>query len=49
MLRSGKTYRDVYDTFKWEIPEFFNIGIDICDKWAHQRYRLALIYEDEKG
>ena len=49
MLRSGKTYRDVYDTFKWEIPEFYNIGMDICDKWAHQRSRLALIYEDEKG
>ena len=49
MLRSGKTYRDVYDTFKWEIPEFYNIGIDICDKWAHQRYRLALIYENEEG
>lgn len=39
----------MYDTFKWEIPEFYNIGIDICDKWAHQRSRLALIYEDEKG
>ena len=26
-----------------------NIGVDICDKWAHQRYRLALIYENEKG
>jgi len=49
VLKSGKTYRDVYDTFKWEIPEFYNIGIDICDKWAHQRSRLALIYEDEKG
>jgi len=49
MLKSGKTYRDVYDTFKWEIPDFYNIGIDICDKWAHQRSRLALIYEDEKG
>ena len=23
--------------------------MDICDKWAGQRYRLALIYEDEAG
>ena len=23
--------------------------LDCCDKWADQRYRLALIYEDDKG
>ncbi len=49
MLRPCKTYREVYEAFCWEIPEFYNIGVDICDKWAHQRYRLALIYENEKG
>jgi acetyl-CoA synthetase len=49
MLTPAKTYEDVYNFFKWQIPEFYNIGIDICDKWAQQRYRLALIYEDEKG
>jgi acetyl-CoA synthetase len=49
MLTPGKTYEDVYNTFKWQIPEFYNIGIDICDKWADQGQRLALIYEDENG
>ena len=49
MLNPGKTYDDVYQSFRWNIPEFYNIGVDICDKWAHQRYRLALIYENEKG
>ena len=49
MLKPAKTYEDVYNAFQWQIPEFYNIGIDICDKWARQRYRLALIYEDEKG
>ena len=49
MLTPAKTYEDVYNAFQWQIPEFYNIGIDICDKWARQRYRLALIYEDEKG
>ena len=49
MLTPAKTYRNVYNSFQWQIPEFYNIGIDICDKWARQRYRLALIYEDEKG
>ena len=49
MLKPGKTYEEVYNSFAWKIPEFYNIGVDICDKWAHQRYRLALIFENEKG
>lgn len=49
MLPTGANYDEIYNSFKWEIPDFYNIGVDICDKWAHQRYRLALIYQDEKG
>jgi acetyl-CoA synthetase len=49
MLKHGATYEEVCGSFSWEIPEFYNMGVDICDKWAHQRYRLALIYENEKG
>ncbi|HIJ35792.1 MAG TPA: AMP-binding protein [Deltaproteobacteria bacterium] len=49
MLKPGKTYEEVYNSFAWKIPEFYNIGVNICDKWAHQRYRLALIFENEKG
>jgi acetyl-CoA synthetase len=49
VLKFGRTYDEVYDGFQWEIPEVYNIGVDICDKWAHQRYRLALVYENEKG
>ena len=49
MLRKGKTYEEIYNSFQWKVPAFYNIGVDVCDKWAGQRYRLALIYEDEKG
>ena len=49
MLKPGATYEEVYNSFKWEIPEYYNIGVDICDKHARQRYRLALIYEKEEG
>jgi acetyl-CoA synthetase len=49
MLKPGGSYDEIYDSFKWKIPEFFNMGVDICDKWAHQRYRLALVYENETG
>ncbi|MGD9066095.1 MAG: AMP-binding protein, partial [Desulfobacterales bacterium] len=49
MLIPGTTYEDVYNTFKWQIPEFYNIGVDICDKWAEQSNRLALIFEEDTG
>ncbi len=49
MLKPGNSYEEIYSHFKWQIPEYYNIGVDVCDKWAHQRYRLALIYEDETG
>lgn len=49
MLNKKETYADVYRRFEWQIPEYYNMGVDVCDKHAHQRYRLALIYEDESG
>ncbi len=49
MLQPGKNYSEVYHAFQWNIPEFYNIGVDICDKWAPQLNRLALIYENKNG
>ncbi|MBU1209291.1 MAG: acyl-CoA synthetase [Proteobacteria bacterium] len=49
MLEKRNTYQEVYKSFRWPIPEYYNIGVDICDKWAEERYRLALIYEGEEG
>jgi acetyl-CoA synthetase len=48
MLR-GKTYAEVCRNFKWEIPQYYNIGVDVCDKWAAAKNRLALIYADPHG
>jgi acetyl-CoA synthetase len=49
MLQKKGSYDEVYRSFHWPIPEYYNIGADVCDKWADERYRLALIYEDESG
>ncbi|MGD2269989.1 MAG: acyl-CoA synthetase [Desulfobacterales bacterium] len=49
MLKFSKSYDEVYRSFQWKIPEYYNMGVDVCDKHAHQRYRLALIYENEEG
>ena len=49
MLTPANDYRTLCDGFRWEIPEFFNIGVDICDKWAGDPERLALIFDDGSG
>ena len=36
MLEQTNNYKDLYKNFSWEIPEFYNIGFDVCDKWAEK-------------
>jgi len=49
MLTPGKTYDAVYRQFKWQIPDDYNIGVDVCDKWAEDDSRNALYYEKDDG
>ena len=46
MLTRGETYDEVYNSFFWDIPERYNIANDVCDQWADDPGRVALIYED---
>ena len=41
---AGKTYEEVYQGFQWQLPQTYNIGRDVCDKWAGNRRRVALIH-----
>jgi acetyl-CoA synthetase len=49
MLPTAQTYETLAATFAWQIPERYNIGVDVCDKWANGSGRLALIYEQRDG
>ena len=50
MLREGKTYAELCERFRWEVPEHYNIGWDVCDKWAErQPERLAIVEAREDG
>jgi acetyl-CoA synthetase len=50
MLPSGVSYEDIQDRFVWQVPEFYNIGTDVCDKWARiEPERTALIAISEDG
>jgi len=35
--------------FDWEVPDRFNIAAYTCDRWADERGRVALFYEDAGG
>lgn len=36
-------------SFRWRVPARFNIAEDVCGRWAGDRGRFALYYEDASG
>ncbi|WP_206952639.1 acyl-CoA synthetase [Trinickia acidisoli] len=49
MLTRTNSYETLADGFAWRIPERYNIGVDVCDKWADGSNRPALVYERRDG
>ena len=42
-------YETAYRNDRLEVPEYFNFGFDVVDKWADDRTKLALISVDPSG
>src|SRR6266851_976749 len=42
-------YSALYEAFRWQVPADFNIAHWTCRRWAADRERLALHWEDESG
>ena len=42
-------YQYSYDNDQLEVPEYFNFGFDVVDKWAQDRTKMALISIDSSG
>src|SRR5436305_14692430 len=49
MLQRGHSYDEEYGSFRWELPERFNIGVAACDRHADGSGKLALIYAAPDG
>lgn len=50
MLPHGASYDEVSSRFRWDVPAHYNIGIDVCDKWAERDPgRVALIFKRRDG
>ena len=47
MLGQHIDYQQMYDGFAWNIPTHFNIGTDICDRWANSDPGRTAIIEDD--
>src|SRR6266568_1110062 len=44
MLPDIRDYDELYRKFRWQVPARYNIGVDVCDRWAERdRDRLALV------
>ena len=47
--RAAKNYDELYGGFRWNVPARYNMGWECCGRWAEDRSRFALYYEDEAG
>jgi acetyl-CoA synthetase len=50
MLPQIHDYKKLYREFRWAIPERYNIGVDVCDRWAmREPGRTAIVHVHADG
>jgi acetyl-CoA synthetase len=52
MLTKANSYAALVDDFRWQVPERYNIGVDVCDRWAArapERAALTFVGPDNKA
>ncbi len=49
MLERAKNYEALVQGFRWRVPGRYNMGVDVCDKWARETDRLALVHKHADG
>src|SRR6266850_5593210 len=42
-------YAELYRSYRWSVPQRYNIAQACCGQWAADRSRFALYWEDEAG
>ena len=46
---TARDWNTLHSSFRWNVPERYNIARACCGRWAEDRSRFALYYEDEAG
>jgi acetyl-CoA synthetase len=50
MLPQSRSYDDLVRDFRWPVPAQFNIGVEVCDRWAgRDPGRLAIVAAGADG
>jgi acetyl-CoA synthetase len=50
VLPRVKDYDSLYRQFRWQVPARYNIGVDVCDRWAEKEPgRLAILHARPDG
>ncbi|MDO8877256.1 MAG: acyl-CoA synthetase [Pseudolabrys sp.] len=50
MLPDAKDFDQLTREFRWKIPASYNIGVDVCDRWAEaDAARLAILHVQADG
>src|ERR1051326_4533820 len=50
MLPAIRDYSQLYREFRWQVPAAYNIGVDVCDRWAAvDARRTAIIHGRPDG
>jgi acetyl-CoA synthetase len=42
-------YEEIYRSYRWQVPERFNIAVACCGRHAGDRSRFCMYWEDESG
>ncbi|MGE5171364.1 MAG: acyl-CoA synthetase [Rudaea sp.] len=48
-MTSVDRYAEIHAGYRWDVPPDFNLAHACCTRWASERARLALYWEDEDG
>jgi acetyl-CoA synthetase len=48
LIRTG-SYEELYRSFVWPLPYFYNMGVEMCDRHANDPDKVALIHVDQSG
>ena len=50
MLPQSRSYEEIIRAFRWQVPARFNIGVEVCDRWAAaDPGKLAIVAVDAAG
>ena len=48
-LQAYNDFNKIYRSFSWNIPQFYNVAYDICDRHSSDPTKVGLYYESEDG